>query len=144
MINQPIVDTTNRPQLGQNELTAEQLRNLVVKGMLEKKGMDVVVMDLRGVANAITDFFIICSGTSDTQIDAIASSVEEEVYKVSKTNPWHREGQQNREWILLDYVDIVAHVFKKERRAFYDLEQLWGDAEIQHIESEEDLIPQRA
>lgn len=144
MINQTVVDTTNRPQLGQNELTAEQLRNLVVKGMLEKKGMDVVVMDLRGVANAITDFFIICSGTSDTQIDAIASSVEEEVYKVSKTNPWHREGQQNREWILLDYVDIVAHVFKKERRAFYDLEQLWGDAEIQHIESEEDLIPQRA
>ncbi|MBC8156212.1 MAG: ribosome silencing factor [Bacteroidetes bacterium] len=134
----------NRPQLGQNELTAEQLRNLVVKGMLEKKGMDVVVMDLRGVANAITDFFIICSGTSDTQIDAIASSVEEEVYKSSKTNPWHREGQQNREWILLDYVDVVAHVFKKERRAFYDLEQLWGDAEIQHIESEEDLIPQRA
>ncbi len=144
MTNQNVVDTTNRPKLGQNELTAEELRNLVVKGMLEKKGMDVVVMDLRGVANAITDFFIICSGTSDTQIDAIASSVEEEVYKISKTNPWHREGQQNREWILLDYVDIVAHVFKKERRAFYDLEQLWGDAEIQHIESEEDLVPQRA
>lgn len=144
MTNQTVVDTTNRPKLGQNELTAEELRNLVVKGMLEKKGMDVVVMDLRGVANAITDFFIICSGTSDTQIDAIASSVEEEVYKASKTNPWHREGQQNREWILLDYVDIVAHVFKKERRAFYDLEQLWGDAEIQHIASEEDLVPQRA
>ncbi len=144
MINQTVVDTTNRPKLGQNELTAEELRNLVVKGMLEKKGLDVVVMDLRGVANAITDFFIICSGTSDTQIDAIASSVEEEVYKVSKTNPWHREGQQNREWILLDYVDIVAHVFKKERRAFYDLEQLWGDAEIQHIESEEDLVPHQA
>ena len=144
MIDQNVVDTTNRPKLGQNELTAEQLRNLVVKGMLEKKGMDVVVMDLRNVANAITDFFIICSGTSDTQIDAIASSVEEEVYKVSKTNPWHREGQQNREWILLDYVDIVAHVFKKERRAFYDLEQLWGDADIQHIESEEDLVPQQA
>lgn len=144
MINQNVVDTTNRPQLGQNELTAEQLRNLVVKGMLEKKGQDIVVMDLRGVANAITDFFIICSGTSDTQIDAIASSVEEEVYKTSKINPWHREGQQNREWILLDYVDIVAHVFKKERRAFYDLEQLWGDAEIQHIESDADLMPHQA
>lgn len=142
MIDQNVVDTTNRPKLGQNELTAEQLRNLVVKGMLEKKGMDVVVMDLRNVANAITDFFIICSGTSDTQIDAIASSVEEEVFKGSRTNPWHREGQQNREWILLDYVDIVAHVFKKDRRAFYDLEQLWGDADIQHIESEEDMVPQ--
>ena len=76
MTSQNIVDTTNRPQLGQNELAAEELRNLVVKGMLEKKGQDVVVMDLRKVNNAITDFFIICSGTSDTQIDAIASSVE--------------------------------------------------------------------
>lgn len=144
MTSQNIVDTTNRPQLGQNELAAEELRNLVVKGMLEKKGQDVVVMDLRKVNNAITDFFIICSGTSDTQIDAIASSVEEEVYKTSKTNPWHREGQANREWILLDYVDVVAHVFKKDRRAFYDLEQLWGDAEIQHIEAEDDLVPQSA
>ena len=115
-------------------LTSEELCNLVVKGMQEKKAMDVVVMDLRDVKTAIADFFVICSGNSDTQIDAIADSIEEEVYKASQVDPWHEEGKANREWILLDYVDVVAHVFKKDRRSFYDLEQLWGDAEIRLVE----------
>lgn len=116
------------------EFTAEQIRDLVVRGMQEKKGQDIVVMDLRNVKNAICDYFVLCSGTSDTQIDAISTSIEEEVYKASHQDPWHREGKLNREWILLDYVDVVAHVFKKDRRSFYDLEQLWGDAEIQIVE----------
>lgn len=116
-----------------HEFTAEQLRDFIVRGMQEKKGQDIVVMDLRNVKNAICDYFILCSGNSDTQIDAISTSIEEEVYKASRQDPWHREGKTNREWILLDYVDVVAHVFKKDRRAFYDLEQLWGDAEIHRI-----------
>jgi ribosome-associated protein len=114
----------------QTELSTEQLRDLIVRGMQERKAQDIVVMDLRHVKNAITDFFVICSGNSDTQIDAIAGSIEEEILKVSRVFPLNREGKANREWILLDYIDVVAHVFKKERRAFYDLEQLWGDAEI--------------
>ena len=122
------------------EFTAEQIRDFVVRGMQEKKAQDIVVMDLRKVKNAICDYFVLCSGTSDTQIDAIATSIEEEVYKASKQDPWHKEGKLNREWILLDYVDVVVHVFKKERRAFYDLEQLWGDAEIHMVEDSE-LIP---
>lgn len=117
-----------------HEFTAEQIRDFVVRGMQEKKAQDVVVMDLRNVKNAICDYFVLCSGNSDTQIDAISTSIEEEVYKASKQDPWHKEGKLNREWILLDYVDVVAHVFKKDRRAFYDLEQLWGDAEIHLIE----------
>lgn len=116
------------------EFTAEQIRDFVVRGMQEKKGQDIVVMDLRKVKNAICDYFVLCSGTSDTQIDALSTSVEEEVYKASKQDPWHKEGKLNREWILLDYVDVVVHVFKKDRRSFYDLEQLWGDAEIHMIE----------
>ncbi len=96
-------------------------------------------MDLRKVKNAICDYFVLCSGTSDTQIDAISTSIEDEVHKASKTNPWHKEGKLNREWILLDYVDVVVHVFKKDRRSFYDLEQLWGDADIQVIE-DNDLV----
>lgn len=123
-----------------HEFTAEQIRDFIVRGMQEKKAQDIVVMDLRNVKNAICDYFVLCSGNSDTQIDAISSSVEEEVYKASQQDPWHREGKTNREWILLDYVDVVAHVFKKDRRSFYDLEQLWGDAEIQVVE-EGDLIP---
>ncbi|MEZ0539859.1 ribosome silencing factor [Fibrella arboris] len=125
------------------ELTTEQLRDLVVKGMQEKKAQDIVVMDLRQVKNAITDFFVICSGNSDTQIDAIAGSIEEEILKVSRVFPMNREGKMNREWILLDYVDVVVHVFKKDRRAFYDLEQLWGDAEMTWVDNESDVFVQR-
>lgn len=116
------------------EFTAEQVRDLIVRGMQEKKAQDIVVMNLRTVKNAICDYFVLCSGNSDTQIDAISTAIEEEVYKVSKQDPWHKEGKTNREWILLDYVDVVAHVFKKDRRTFYDLEQLWGDAVIDVIE----------
>ncbi|AFK01777.1 iojap-like protein [Emticicia oligotrophica DSM 17448] len=116
------------------ELSGEELCRLVVHGMLEKKATNIVVMDLRNVKNAITDYFVICSGNTDTQIDAIATSVDEEVFKGSKMNPWHQEGKQNREWILLDYVDVVVHVFRKDRRKFYDLESLWGDAETTIIE----------
>ncbi|GAB3948526.1 ribosome silencing factor [Spirosoma harenae] len=119
------------------EFTAEQIRDFVVRGMQEKKAQDIVIMDLRNVKNAICDYFVICSGNSDTQIDAISTSIEEEVYKASKQDPWHKEGKLNKEWILLDYVDVVAHVFKKDRRTFYDLEQLWGDAEIHLVEDNE-------
>ena len=112
------------------EYSIEDLCRVVVNGMLEKKALDIAVMDLRGVKNAITDYFIICSGNSDTQIDAIADSVEDEVEKNLKQPVWHKEGKQNKEWILLDYVDIVVHVFRKDRRSFYDLESLWGDAQI--------------
>ena len=102
--------------------------------MLDKKAHDVVVMDLREVKHAVADYFVICSGNSDTQIDAISDSIEEQIHKRSKQNPWKREGQQNKEWILLDYVDVVAHVFNKEKRIFYGLEELWGDAKITRIE----------
>lgn len=112
------------------EYSVEDLCRVVVNGMLEKKALDIAVMDLRGVKNAITDYFIICSGNSDTQIDAIADSVDEEVEKNLQIPVWHKEGKQNKEWILLDYVDIVVHVFRKDRRTFYDLESLWGDAHI--------------
>jgi ribosome-associated protein len=116
------------------EIDVETLCNMIVKGMQEKKAQDIVVMDMRKVKSAIVDFFIICSGTSDTQIDAIATSIEEEVYKNLQENPWHQEGKQNKEWILLDYVDVVAHVFKKSKREYFALEELWGDAQIKHIE----------
>jgi len=115
------------------ELSGEELSRLVVHGMLEKKATNIVVMDLRNIKNAITDFFVICSGNTDTQIDAIADSIDEEIFKASRLHPWHQEGKQNKEWILLDYVDVVAHVFRKDRRKFYDLESLWGDAELSQI-----------
>ncbi len=112
-----------------------ELNDLVVQGMAEKKAHDIVVLDLRNVKNAVADYFIICSGNSDTQIDAICDSVEEFVFKASKQSPWKKEGKQNKEWILLDYIDVVAHIFKKDKRDFYSLEELWGDAVITPVES---------
>jgi ribosome-associated protein len=78
---------------------------------------------------------VICTGTSDTQLDAIADSVEKEVIDSAKEKPWHREGFQNKEWILLDYVNVVVHIFKRDVRSFYGLEDLWGDAQITKIEN---------
>jgi ribosome-associated protein len=113
---------------------AEKLSQLVVKGMQEKKATNIVVMDLRNVKNAVAEFFVICSGNSDKQLDAIADSIDQEVFKGLKENPWHAEGKNNKEWMLLDYTNVVAHIFKKDRRSFYTLEKLWGDAEITEIE----------
>lgn len=117
-------------------ISSQELSNIVVKGMQEKKAQDIVVLDLRKVKQAVADFFIICTGNSDQQVDAIADSIEEQIYKSSQQNPWHKEGNQNKEWILLDYVDVVAHVFKKTKRDFYSLEELWGDAKAIHIENQ--------
>lgn len=113
---------------------SEKLSQLIIKGMQEKKATDIVLMDLRQVKNAVADFFVVCSGNSDKQLDAIADSIDEEVYKAMKENPWHTEGKNNKEWVLIDYTSVVAHVFKKDRRTFYSLEKLWGDAEITEIE----------
>ncbi|WP_375436424.1 ribosome silencing factor [uncultured Hymenobacter sp.] len=115
---------------------SDKLAEVVVRGMQEKKALNIVVMNLKELKNAVADYFIICSASSDTQIDAIARSVEEEVEKLTGQNPWQTEGRMNREWVLLDYVDVVVHVFLRDRRQFYALEELWGDAEIQYIEEE--------
>jgi ribosome-associated protein len=112
---------------------SEKLSQTIVKGMQEKKASDIVVLDLRKVKNGVADFFILCSGNSDKQLDAIADSVDEEVFNTLNENPWYTEGKNNKEWILLDYINVVVHIFRKDRRQFYALETLWGDAEITEI-----------
>ena len=111
------------------------MAELVVKGMQEKKANDIVVINLKSLKNAVSDYFVISSANSDTQLDAIARSVEEIVQKSSRQNPWQSEGRTNKEWILLDYVDVVVHIFLKDKRAFYALEELWGDAQITHVDT---------
>ena len=113
---------------------AEKLSEAIVKGMLEKKASDIVVMDLRQVKNAVADFFVICSGSSDKQLEAISESIDEQVFKIVKEKPWHMEGKNNKEWMILDYISVVSHIFRQDRRQFYALEKLWGDAEITEIE----------
>lgn len=114
--------------------STEKLTKAIVSGMQEKKATDIVVMDLRNTRNSVADFFVLCSGNSDKQLSAIADSIEEEVDKKIGESPWHREGKQNKEWMLLDYIDVVAHVFKKEKRNHFALEKLWGDADITEVQ----------
>lgn len=112
---------------------AEILSRKVIEGLQDKKGQDIILMDLRNVNGAICDFFVICTGTSDRHVSALSESVEDLVRKELQDRPISRTGQQIGEWVLLDYVDVVVHVFQAEKRKFYDIEGLWGDAEIEAI-----------
>jgi ribosome-associated protein len=106
----------------------------VVKGIFEKKGQNVLKVDLRKLENRITDYFIICHGTSKTQVDSISYSVEDIVRKEAGEKPLHVEGLQNCFWVLIDYGDVIVHIFQEESRNFYSLESLWADAHIDLME----------
>ena len=110
------------------------LAETIVKGMQELKGIEIKVLDLSNISGAVCQYFVICHGESDTQVMAIARAIEKETLKQIKEKPWHTEGEGNAQWILMDYVDVVAHVFYKEAREFYNLEGLWADAPIEDIE----------
>ncbi len=99
--------------------------------MQNNKAEDIVVIDLREIENSVTDFFVIASGNSQTQIDGIADAVMRLTRKNLKEKPWHQEGKNNAQWVLLDYVNVVAHIFQKEIREYYELEDLWADG-IKH------------
>jgi ribosome-associated protein len=107
---------------------SELLVKAIVEGMQENKAKDIVILDLRTLSSAVCDFFVICSGDSSTQVDGIANSIARFTRKELKEKPWHIEGKSNSEWILLDYVNVVSHVFYKDARSFYELEDLWADA----------------
>jgi ribosome-associated protein len=114
--------------------SAEALIDPIIKGIEEKKGKNIQVFDLRNTGHAVCDFFVICNADSGTQVDAIAYSVEGEVKKLTGESPWKSEGFENKEWILIDYVNVVVHVFQTQIREFYKLENLWADADIRQIE----------
>jgi ribosome-associated protein len=109
------------------------LLDSIVDGMQEKKAKNITILDLHNIENRIADYFVICDADSGTHVDAIADSVEEVVLKQTNEKPYHSEGQQNSEWILMDYINIVVHVFQRETREYYNVEGLWGDAEIRTV-----------
>jgi ribosome-associated protein len=117
--------------------TNSNLIDVIVEGIQKKKGYDIVCIDLTKVGYAITDHFVVCHGESSTQVAAIMESVEEEVEKETGMRIRHREGTENAEWILLDYgVDAVVHIFQKEAREFYTIEDLWADGQVTRIAAE--------
>lgn len=111
------------------------ISELAIHGMQEKKGNDLVRLDLRNINSSVADYFVICHADSATQVKAIAHSVEEEIYKAIQQDPWRKEGLEHSEWILLDYIDVVIHIFRTDKREFYGVEDLWGDAEIKSYKS---------
>ncbi|MBN8641301.1 MAG: ribosome silencing factor [Flavobacteriales bacterium] len=111
------------------------LLSCIIKGIEEVKGNDIEILDLREIDTAVCDYFVICNGSSNTQVNAIVNSVQKIVSKELKDKPWHVEGTDNAEWVLMDYVSIVVHVFQKEIREYYNIEGLWGDAKITTIQN---------
>lgn len=115
------------------QVSADELIAVIIKGIDDVKGENIQLLDLRDIENTVCDYFIICSGNSNTQVNAISGSVQKVVSKEIKDKPWHVEGETNAEWVLMDYVNVVVHIFQKHVRDFYDIESLWGDAKITQI-----------
>ncbi len=118
------------------QASASTLVRYAVKGIEEKKGNEIVCINLKKIPNNICDYFVICEGNSRTQVQAIAGSVEEFVEKNTDSRPWHVEGLENGEWVLLDYVDVAIHIFQPEARSHYNLENMWADAEVRKFDGE--------
>lgn len=121
--------------MSKKEVGSDQLVTQIITGIEEVKGQNIEILDLRDIENTVCDYFIICDGTSNTQVNAIVNSIQKIVSKAIKEKPWHIEGNDNAEWILMDYVHVVVHVFQKHIREFYDIEGLWGDAKSVKIET---------
>ena len=114
---------------------ADQLITTILAGIEDVKGQEIRILDLREIENTVCDYFIVCEGTSNTQVNAIVNSIQKKVSKTLKDKPWHIEGTDNAEWVLMDYVNVVVHIFQKQTREYYDIESLWGDAKTTVIET---------
>ncbi len=108
----------------------------IIEGIEEVKGRNTTIIDLRNIDNAVAEYFIIADGTSNTQVSAIADSIKKTVGKTLQHKPWHVEGDDNAEWILIDYIDVVVHVMQRPVREYYNLEELWGDAKVMLLKNE--------
>ncbi|HWY11268.1 MAG TPA: ribosome silencing factor [Bacteroidia bacterium] len=121
---------TKRPVKTASDQQTTALIDAVIDGMQEKKAKNITIINLSEIENSVADFFVICDADSKTHVEAIADSVDEIVTKETGERPFHAEGYENAEWILIDYINVVVHVFQKETRHYYNLEALWADAEI--------------
>ncbi len=115
---------TKKPDSGKKLVSA------AIKGLQEKKGREIASLDLRNLKNAVTDYFVVCHAASRTNVLSLAAAAEEAIHKATGESPWHREGFENAEWVLLDYVNMVVHIFLEDARTFYGIERLWADADI--------------
>ncbi len=119
-----------------SKTTEKQLLiDTIVDAIQDTKGEDIMIFDLSKIENSVAQTFVICTGNSNTQVSAIAGNIEKKVRNEIHDRPWHVEGTENALWVLLDYVSVVVHVFQRQTREYYEIEELWGDAEIKTIEN---------
>ena len=115
----------------EEEITTEELLDKIIKGIQDKQGKEILSLNISKIENSICDYFVICHGTSSRHVDAIIDSIEQKVKKELNEKPYHKEGLDNLTWVLIDYASIIIHIFQKEYRDFYNLEDLWADAPMQ-------------
>jgi len=113
----------------------DELITLIIAGIEDVKGQNITILDLRSIENSVCNYFVICDGNSNTQVNAIVNSIQKKVSKNAHEKPYQIEGAENAEWVLIDYINVVVHVFQKHKRAYYDIENLWGDSKITEIET---------
>ena len=113
------------------------LADVIISGLQGRKAKEIHLIDLRGIGNTLCDYFVVCHGTSSTHAEALADAAEDEVRTNLSEKPSHKEGLGNAEWILLDYFDVVVHIFQESSREFYNIEDLWADAQITVIEDQD-------
>ena len=119
-----------------NKIPEKQLLiDKIVEAIQDTKGEDILIFDLTTIEKSVAETFIVCSGNSNTQVNAISGNIEKKVRNDLQDRPWHVEGNENALWVLLDYVSVVVHVFQTETRNFYEIEELWGDAKITKVEN---------
>lgn len=116
--------------------TKDKTLDLIIEGIKEKKGKEIVSIDISKLENSVCNYFVICHGDSTTQVSAIASWIEKVVEDELNEKVWKKQGFENAQWILLDFVDVVVHIFQKETRDFYNLESLWADGKVEKFENE--------
>ena len=115
--------------------TEDSLISNIVYGIENVKGLDVSILDLRDIENTVCRYFVVCTGSSNTHVSAIVSAIKKTVSKELKEKPYHTEGNENSEWVLIDYINVVVHVFQKQIREYYNIEELWGDAKTTKVAS---------
>jgi ribosome-associated protein len=125
------LDVLANRKKGQTRLTRNsKIFKTIIKAIQDRKGENIVSLDLRKIDEAVADFFIICEANNQPQIRAIADSVEDSVKKECGESPYHHEGKSTLQWVLIDYVNIVVHILNPESRKFYKLEEMWSDASL--------------
>tara|TARA_S200000501_G_scaffold337156_1_gene343065 strand:+ start:12815 stop:13186 length:372 start_codon:yes stop_codon:yes gene_type:complete len=121
--------------MSKQKSTEDALISNIISGIENVKGLDVNLLDLRDIENTVCSYFVVCTGSSNTHVNAIVSSIQKTVSKELREKPFHTEGIDNSEWVLIDYVNIVVHVFQRQIREYYNIEGLWGDAKTTKIAS---------